>query len=185
MIRTLLTLAAVLAAASAASAQTAKPVAALAAFPSALKLKGTDDAPQLLVTGKLADGREIDLSAAATYSVSDPKVVRVEPTGRVIPLSNGSAEITATFEGKTVKVAVVAEKMDAPLPLNFANHVVPIFTKLGCSSGGCHGKIAGQNGFRLSLLGFDPPSTPRPAVRRAAAVACSPPRPRRACSARR
>jgi hypothetical protein len=156
MTRTLLILAAVLATSGFASAQSAKPVAALAAFPSALKLKGTDDAPQLLVTGKLADGREIDLSAAATYSVSDPKVVRVEPTGRVIPLSNGSAEITATFEGKTVKVAVVAEKMDAPLPLNFANHVVPIFTKLGCSSGGCHGKIAGQNGFRLSLLGFDP-----------------------------
>ncbi len=56
----------------------------------------------------------------------------------------------------TVKVSVTAEKMDHPLPINFANHVVPIFTKLGCSSGGCHGKIAGQNGFRLSLLGFDP-----------------------------
>ena len=46
--------------------------------------------------------------------------------------------------------------MEAPLPINFANQVVPIFTKLGCNSGGCHGKIAGQNGFRLSLLGFDP-----------------------------
>ena len=51
---------------------------------------------------------------------------------------------------------LVANSMDAPLPLNFANQVNPIFTKLGCSSGGCHGKIAGQNGFRLSLLGFDP-----------------------------
>jgi hypothetical protein len=46
--------------------------------------------------------------------------------------------------------------MEAPLPLNFPNQVNPIFTKLSCSSGGCHGKIAGQNGFRLSLLGFDP-----------------------------
>src|SRR5690606_9093862 len=33
---------------------------------------------------------------------------------------------------------------------------VPIFTKLGCNGGGCHGKSGGQNGFRLSLLGFVP-----------------------------
>ncbi|MEO2089775.1 MAG: DUF1549 and DUF1553 domain-containing protein, partial [Gemmataceae bacterium] len=33
---------------------------------------------------------------------------------------------------------------------------MPVFTKLGCNSGGCHGKQAGQNGFRLSLLGFAP-----------------------------
>ena len=42
------------------------------------------------------------------------------------------------------------------LPINFANQVVPVFTKLGCNSGGCHGKASGQNGFHLSLLGFEP-----------------------------
>src|SRR6185437_13352278 len=41
-------------------------------------------------------------------------------------------------------------------PVNFANQVVRIFTKLGCNAGGCHGKASGQNGFRLSLLGFEP-----------------------------
>ncbi len=40
--------------------------------------------------------------------------------------------------------------------INFANQIVPIFTKTGCNSGGCHGKSGGQNGFRLSLLGFEP-----------------------------
>ena len=29
-------------------------------------------------------------------------------------------------------------------------------TKFGCNGGGCHGKSGGQNGFRLSLLGFEP-----------------------------
>ena len=43
-----------------------------------------------------------------------------------------------------------------PPPIHFGNQVVPIFTKLGCNSGGCHGKSSGQNGFRLSLLGFEP-----------------------------
>jgi hypothetical protein len=40
--------------------------------------------------------------------------------------------------------------------LNFANDIVPIFTKASCNSGGCHGKSSGQNGFKLSLLGFEP-----------------------------
>src|SRR5205823_11337077 len=40
--------------------------------------------------------------------------------------------------------------------INFANQIVPIFTKAGCNGGGCHGKSSGQNGFRLSLLGFEP-----------------------------
>jgi len=41
-------------------------------------------------------------------------------------------------------------------PLNFTNDIVPIFTKASCNSGGCHGKASGQNGFKLSLLGFEP-----------------------------
>ena len=38
----------------------------------------------------------------------------------------------------------------------FNTDVMPILTKLGCNSGGCHGKATGQNGFKLSLLGFEP-----------------------------
>jgi len=38
----------------------------------------------------------------------------------------------------------------------FTNDVVPTLTRLGCNSGGCHGKAAGQNGFKLSLFGFEP-----------------------------
>src|SRR4051812_14597799 len=40
--------------------------------------------------------------------------------------------------------------------VNFPNQIVPIFTKAGCNAGGCHGKSSGQNGFKLSLLGFEP-----------------------------
>jgi hypothetical protein len=38
----------------------------------------------------------------------------------------------------------------------FRDGVVPILTKRGCNSGSCHGKTGGQNGFKLSLLGFEP-----------------------------
>ena len=40
-------------------------------------------------------------------------------------------------------------------PVHFANDVVPILTKNGCNTGGCHGRASGQNGFKLSLFGYE------------------------------
>src|SRR5215212_650581 len=45
---------------------------------------------------------------------------------------------------------------DRPAGPSFRQDIVPALTRFGCSSGGCHGKLAGQNGFRLSLRGFAP-----------------------------
>ncbi|MCC7418645.1 MAG: DUF1549 domain-containing protein [Planctomycetaceae bacterium] len=39
--------------------------------------------------------------------------------------------------------------------IDFDRDVQPILTRFGCNSGPCHGKARGQNGFQLSLLGFD------------------------------
>src|SRR3954471_20874242 len=39
--------------------------------------------------------------------------------------------------------------------VSFELDVVPVLTKAGCNAGACHGKARGQNGFQLSLLGFD------------------------------
>lgn len=42
-------------------------------------------------------------------------------------------------------------------PVSFMNDVVPVLTKAGCNMGVCHAKAGnGQNGFQLSLLGFEP-----------------------------
>src|SRR5262245_32520855 len=38
----------------------------------------------------------------------------------------------------------------------FSRHVVPLFSRLGCNAGSCHGAVKGQNGFRLALFGADP-----------------------------
>ncbi len=39
--------------------------------------------------------------------------------------------------------------------LKFELDIQPILTARGCNAGPCHGKARGQNGFALSLLGFD------------------------------
>ncbi|HEV8608297.1 MAG TPA: DUF1549 domain-containing protein [Tepidisphaeraceae bacterium] len=40
--------------------------------------------------------------------------------------------------------------------VSFRQDVEPILTKAGCNAGQCHGKLAGQNGFKLSLRGYAP-----------------------------
>ena len=45
----------------------------------------------------------------------------------------------------------------ADRPVSFVNEIVPVLTKAGCNAGVCHAKAGnGQNGFQLSLLGFEP-----------------------------
>jgi len=59
-------------------------------------------------------------------------------------------------------LAVAAAPAAAPTSvdrdIDFVSHIVPILTRHGCNSGGCHGAGggAGQNGFYLSLFGFEP-----------------------------
>src|SRR5689334_5471279 len=46
---------------------------------------------------------------------------------------------------------------DTPLKRpQFGRHVTPLFSKLGCNGGTCHGAVQGKNGFRLSLFGAKP-----------------------------
>ncbi len=49
-----------------------------------------------------------------------------------------------------------ALSLSAAEPPSFQEDVIPLFTRFGCNSGGCHGKLAGQNGFRMSLRGYAP-----------------------------
>ncbi|HUR56006.1 MAG TPA: DUF1549 domain-containing protein, partial [Gemmataceae bacterium] len=131
-------------------------VKSIAIHPAKLALKGADDAAQVVVTATLNDGRVQDLTHDVKFSVADGKTAAVSAIGRVTPKANGTSEVVATFGDKTARVPVEAKQFGENLPLNFANQVVPVFTKLGCNSGGCHGKASGQNGFKLSLLGFEP-----------------------------
>src|SRR3989440_7411747 len=130
-------------------------VKSLEVFPAKIQLRGLDSAQQLVLTAVLNDGRLQDLTHDVRYE-ADAKVVRVTTTGRVVPVGNGTTEVVARYGDKTIKVPVACASCDENLPINFGNQIVPIFTKLGCNGGGCHGKSGGQNGFALSLLGFVP-----------------------------
>jgi hypothetical protein len=131
-------------------------VQALDFHPDQVTLKGGDAAQQLIFTASLTGGRLRDLTSDVKYESADAKVARVTSAGRVIPVGNGQTRITAAYGDRTVSIPVRVAGVGVNLPINFGNQVVPIFTKLGCNGGGCHGKASGQNGFKLSLLGFEP-----------------------------
>ncbi|MFM7151611.1 MAG: DUF1549 domain-containing protein [Gemmataceae bacterium] len=131
-------------------------VQSLEITPNKVKLRGLDDSQQLVLTARMNDGKLIDLTSEAKYEVENQNVIRATSGGRIVPLANGSTSIVARYGTKSVTAHINCQSCDQYLPINFANSIVPIFTKLGCNSGGCHGKASGQNGFKLSLLGFEP-----------------------------
>lgn len=131
-------------------------------------LKGRDARLQLLVSGLADDGIVRDFTRQVDLTVSPTGLVRIDSSGNVVPLANGTAIVTATL--RTTDAASESDAQSyAPAQatlhvsgvgsepaISFPSQIVPIFTKLGCNGGGCHGKAAGQNGFKLSLLGFEP-----------------------------
>ena len=121
-----------------------------------LTLRGKDAKQQIIVTAKLDDGALRDFTHKATYSAEPAGIVTIDATGIVAPVADGAAVITAEADGVKATFPVKIEGAGTRQPINFSNQIVPVFTKAGCNSGGCHGKAGGQNGFKLSLLGFEP-----------------------------
>ncbi len=121
-----------------------------------LILKGADARRQLLVTATTEEGMRRDYTRSAAFEVKPAGIIRIDTNGFVTPIGDGSATIAAKVGNLKSALAVRVENFKKESPINFPNQIVRIFTKTGCNGGGCHGKSSGQNGFRLSLLGFEP-----------------------------
>ena len=125
--------------------------------PAKVKLNGPDSVQQLAVDFQSNSNPEWrDATGRATFRSADPKVAIVDAAGGITAVGDGQTKIDVTLGGKIKSVEVAVSGLKTPPPINFTNQIVPIFTKNGCNGGGCHGKSGGQNGFRLSLLGFEP-----------------------------
>ena len=117
------------------------------------KLLGPDANLQLVVYNSDLQ----DMTREVVYTSAPDNLISISDSGKVMPLGNGDVTITATNDkGLAGKLDLVVERFETPQPINFPNEIVPLFTKHGCNGGGCHGKSEGQNGFKLSLLGFEP-----------------------------
>ncbi len=129
-------------------------------LPQDIKLSNVEARSRLVVEQQRAtdDAADVtyvaDVSAEATFTTSNAEVAVVEQ-GVVVPRGDGEATITATLGEQQATVHVVVSNQQQPFQWSFRNHVQSVLTKTGCSSGACHGALAGKNGFKLSLRGYD------------------------------
>ena len=110
-------------------------VKSLAVHPAKVGLTGSDDAAQLVVTATLADGREVDLTHDVKYAVADGKAATVlssRPRGAAGQRHDRDHRDLRRQDASRCRSTT--ERSASNLPINFANQIVPIFTKLGCNS---------------------------------------------------
>ncbi len=129
--------------------------------PAETVLTDADQSVQFIVTLKMSDGTLRDGTRQAKFSPSADALAAIE-RGRLTPKADGAVTVSASIEDPVSKKPVSAtakveiKGFAVERELHFVNDIEPVLTKTGCNAGGCHGKASGQNGFRLSLFGFEP-----------------------------
>jgi hypothetical protein len=124
----------------------------LTVLPTSVNLTTPESRQQLIAEAAVANHQE-DWTAKVKWSSSNPQVATVDASGFVKPVADGEAIISADNKA-SAKVHVSNAK--APFNWSFRNNVIPVLTKVGCNQGACHGALAGKNGFKLTLRGYDP-----------------------------
>jgi hypothetical protein len=89
-------------------------------------------------------------SPEPSYGLKRPGVLHLRRIVRIVLRSLACFGSITAFAMASEGTATTGD------PIRFNTDIVPILTRLGCNGGGCHGKTTGQNGFMLSLLGFEP-----------------------------
>jgi hypothetical protein len=123
--------------------------------PPTIRLDGPNARHTLLITAIRSDGLLEDLTRSARLVPTDPLLIRTEGNS-VRSLADGSTTVRIEVRGETLTVPVVITGATTPRQYHFENDIEPLFGRFSCNSSGCHGKAEGQNGFKLSVFGFDP-----------------------------
>jgi hypothetical protein len=123
--------------------------------PAGARLRSREDQQQFNVSATLGDGSIVDLTSSATFFSINPHVATITRDGLLSPVGNGSTTIVAKYANNTSKATVSIALDPAAESVSFLHDVEPVLARAGCNQGGCHGKATGQNGFKLSLFGFD------------------------------
>ncbi|RLT01345.1 MAG: DUF1549 domain-containing protein [Planctomycetota bacterium] len=122
--------------------------------PAVISLDRPEGSQQILVTEVEGDRRR-DVTREARYEIAAPAIARIAADGLLRPVTEGTTQLTVKFGDKTLNVPITVSGLQKPVPVSFSYEVLPLLTKGRCNAGGCHGKAEGQNGFKLSLFGFD------------------------------
>ncbi len=127
----------------------------IVAHPASVSLETANDFHSVIVYGKYADVSTRDLTQRAKYELADPSIAKLTEH-KLTPLKDGKTKLTITLGEQSVVVPVTVIDATKKRPVSFQLDVMPVITSAGCNTGSCHGSARGQDGFHLSLFGFDP-----------------------------
>ncbi|MBK1856276.1 DUF1553 domain-containing protein [Verrucomicrobiaceae bacterium 5K15] len=124
-------------------------------FPKQVSLETSADFHRLIVIGHYKDATTRDVTPSVDISAADAALVRIEGT-TLFPQVDGETSVEISYRGKKATVQVVVKEAKKARPVSFRRDVMPVLTASGCNTGSCHGSARGQDGFNLSLFGYDP-----------------------------
>lgn len=124
--------------------------------PETVVLDGSGSLVTPIVTGETSDGRLIDLTDQAKFENLSPALYQLTAQRRLRGIEDGGGSLQVSALGQTREVPVQVRGMHVPRQYHFENDILPILSKFSCNMSGCHGKAEGQNGFKLSVFGYDP-----------------------------
>jgi len=136
--------------------QTNTHAAELRVLPDTLDLTGQDPIHGVVVSLVDDQGKVTDVTHRVSFEMDRTDSVTVDDQGVMTARSDGLANLTVRLDGLSAIVPVRVVNFEGKQNPSFKQDVLPILTRSGCNTGGCHGKLAGQNGFRLSLRGYAP-----------------------------
>lgn len=128
----------------------------VALLPGEAELRTRESKQQLIAEATSPEGNA-DVTKQTQFVSSNAAVAKVDAAGVVTPVADGEAVITGrTAAGGAATARIRVRGVSQPFAWSFRNHVTPVLTKMGCNQGACHGALAGKNGFKLTLRGYDP-----------------------------
>ena len=134
----------------------AQRVVALRIVPQEILLKGAQASHRLLALAKGADGIERDVTSEVSFRVLNASIARIEASGEVSALKDGSTTLIAQLAGLESKARVRVDDSQTPRTFSFARDIGGILTSQGCNNSVCHGGVKGKGGFKLSLDALHP-----------------------------
>ncbi|MDF1850584.1 MAG: PSD1 and planctomycete cytochrome C domain-containing protein [Verrucomicrobiales bacterium] len=125
-------------------------------FPRDMILETQRDHQSLVVMATYEDDTTRDVTANATFEFADPSLVKLRTRSHFEPVKDGETTLTVKVAEHSSTIPVKVTDGEKDRPISFGLDVMPVFMSEGCNTGACHGSARGQDGFMLSLFGYDP-----------------------------
>lgn len=133
-----------------------KKLVKIGVYPENINLEKSRDNQSVVVTATFDDDTTLDVTPNASFTFGDPSLVDLKTRNNFVPKKDGATELTVKVADQTAKIPVTVKDSATDRPISFHLDVMPVFMRDGCNTGSCHGSARGQDGFMLSLFGYDP-----------------------------